>query len=308
MTDAAPLRPRPARMLAITAAWGACFVAIRSGLRDAPTLWFAALRALLAGAVLLGVAKFQHRPRPVGVRAWAQVTVLGGCNVTIAFAAMFAGTAGMAAGIAAVLANAQPLLILLPAWWLFGERPNRLAAAGAAVGFVGLAITAAPTGAPTSGAALSLLAAAAITAGTLLARRLRHLDTVTVSAWHFIIGGAGLLVLATVREGAPTIAWTPRFVLSLAFLALVGTAGAFVLWFEEIQRAPLGTVAVWTFLVPVFGLAFSAVLLGEVPRGWSFASIALVLVGLAGGLAGQPKSDNTRRGVMASAGRNDDVV
>ena len=281
-------------MLAITASWGACFVAIRWGLRDAPTLWFAALRALLAGAVLLGVARAQHRPRPRGTRAWTQISALALFNVTIAFAAMFAGTAGVAAGVAAVLSNAQPLLILLPAWWLFGERPRRTASAAAAVGFVGLALTATPTTGTSAAAVLSLLAAAAITTGTLLARRLDHLDLVVVSAWHFLIGGAGLAVLAAAREGWASIDWTPRFVASLAFLALVGTAGAFVLWFEEIQRAPLGSVALWTFLVPVFGLAFSAVFLGETPGGRSLGGIALVLVGLAGGLARPADRAGTR--------------
>ncbi len=39
-------------MLLLTASGGACFVAIRYGLADAPVLWFAAMRALLAGAVV----------------------------------------------------------------------------------------------------------------------------------------------------------------------------------------------------------------------------------------------------------------
>ena len=42
-------------MLLITAAWGSCFVAIDWGLRDAPVIWFAAFRSLLAGAVLVAV-------------------------------------------------------------------------------------------------------------------------------------------------------------------------------------------------------------------------------------------------------------
>ena len=299
---AALARPRPARMLLITASWGGCFVAIRWGLRDAPTLWFAAFRALLAGAVLLGVAHTQNRPRPNGAHAWVQISALALFNVTIAFAAMFAGTAGVAAGVAAVLSNAQPLLILLPAWWLFAERPSRIASGAATVGFVGLALTATPTTGTSSGAVLSLVAAAAITTGTLLARQLRDLDIVVVSAWHFVIGGVGIAVLAAAREGWPGIDWTPRFVAALAFLAVIGTAGAFVLWFEEIQRAPLGSVALWTFLVPVFGLAFSAVFLGEIPTGRSIAGIALVLVGVAGGLTrpggterATRSADNTRR-------------
>lgn len=112
-------------MLMITAAWGSCFVAIDWGLRDAPVLWFAAFRSLIAGALLVAMASVQHRPHPRGIAAWSQISVLALFNVTIAFAAMFAAAAALSAGVGSVLSNAQPLLILLPAWWLFGERPRR---------------------------------------------------------------------------------------------------------------------------------------------------------------------------------------
>ncbi len=272
-------------MLIITVAWGSCFVAIDWGLRDAPVLWFAAFRSLLAGTVLVGVALTQRRPLPHGLTAWSQIGVLALFNVTIAFAAMFAAAAALSAGVAAVLSNAQPLLILLPAWWLFGERPRRSAGVAAAVGFIGLAITASRSIGTTSGAALALLAAAAITTGTLLARRMPNVDVVVVSAWHFLIGGAGLSILAFMREGAPSVSWTPRFIATLAFLALVGTAGASVLWFTEVRRSPLAAVALWTFLTPVFGLTFSAIALREYPSTRELIGIALVLAGLAGGLA-----------------------
>jgi drug/metabolite transporter (DMT)-like permease len=210
-------------MVWVTAVWGACFVAIQWGLRDAPILWFAALRALVAGMTLLTAGGAQHRPRPSGARAWALITVLGLVNVTIGFGAMFAGVAGLATGTAAVLANAQPLLILLPAWWLYGEGVSRRTAGALVVGFVGLVLVAAPGGGG-AGAALSLLAAAAITGGTLLARRLGGLDVIVASGWHFVIGGAILTVIAAIVRGPPVISWTPRFIASLAFLSLVGSA------------------------------------------------------------------------------------
>ena len=140
-------------MLWITAAFGACFVAIELGLRDAPVLWFAALRAIAAGVALLAVAGVQHRPAPSGVRAWGLITVLGLVNVTVGFAAMFGGVAGLATGTAAVLANAQPLLILLPAWWLYGEAVSGRTAGALVVGFTGLVVVAVPGGGG-SGAAL----------------------------------------------------------------------------------------------------------------------------------------------------------
>ena len=74
------------------------------------------------------------------------------------------------------------------------------------------------------GAALSLLAAVAVTAGTLLARRLGPIDVVVATGWHLLIGGIALAGAAGAIEGAPAIAWTPRFIGSLSFLAVVGTA------------------------------------------------------------------------------------
>ena len=274
-----PRSPKPLRMLWITAAYGACFVLIRIGLRDAPVLWFAALRAIVAGGALLAVAGVQRRPAPSGRRAWGLITVLGLVNVTVAFAAMFGGVAGLATGTAAVLSSAQPLLILLPAWWLYGEAVSGRTAGALVVGFTGLVLVALPGGGG-SGAALSLLAAVAITAGTLLARRLGGIDVVVAAGWHFVIGGVALVVLAGAVEGAPVIAWTPRFVASLAFLALVGTAATTVVWFIEAGRSRLDILSAWTFLTPVFGIVLSAAVLGEVPAGWTAVGLVAVLMAM----------------------------
>ena len=215
-------RPRPGRMLWVTAAWGGCFVAIRWGLRDAPVLWFAALRGLVAGVALVALATAQGRPRPAGARSWWLVGLLALTNTSIAFAAMFAGVDGLATGTAAVLSNAQPLLVLLPAWWLYGERVTARTSVGLVVGFAGLLVVAVPGGGG-SRAWLSILAATAITAGTLVSRRLGGIDLIQAAGWHFLIGGAVLAGVAAAVEGLPRIDWTMRFTLSLLFLGLIGS-------------------------------------------------------------------------------------
>lgn len=272
-------RPRPGRMLWVTAAWGACFVAVRWGLRDAPVLWFATLRALVAGAALLALATVQRRPLPAGSRQWSLIGLLAVTNTTIGFAAMFAGVNGLATGTAAVLTNAQPLLILLPAWWLYGEKVTVRTSLGLTIGFAGLVVVAVPGGGG-SGAWFSILAAAAITFGTLLSRRLAGIDLVQAAGWHFLIGGVILAGIAGAVEGLPRIDWTLRFVLLLAFLALVGSALAFWAWFTETLRSPLGQLAAWTFMAPVFGILFGLVLAGERPGGWTGAGMVLVLASL----------------------------
>ncbi len=263
-------------MIWITAAYGACFVAIDLGLRDAPVLWFAALRALVAGAALVTVAGIQHRPAPGSTRAWGLIVILGLVNVTVGFGAMFAGAAGLATGTASVLSNAQPLLILLPAWWFYGEAVSARTAGALAVGFTGLLVVALPGGGG-SGAALSVLSAVAITAGTLLARRLGGIDVVVAAGWHLLVGGVALVVLAAAVEGVPVIAWTPRFIAVLAFLSLVGTAATTVAWFVEAGRSRLDILSAWTFLTPVFGILLAAIILGEVPAGWTAVGLSAVL-------------------------------
>ena len=276
--SAPPRAPRPGRMLVVTVGWGACFVAIRYGLAHAPLLWFAALRALLAGAALLAAAVLLHRPAPPRA-AWPGIAALAVVNVAVAFAAMFAGTDGVASGVAAVLANAQPLLIVLPAWALYRERPNVRTLVGLAVGFAGLVVAALPSGTG-SGALLSLGAAAAITAGTLLARRVTGVDVVMLSAWQFLAGGLLLAGWAWAVEGGPAISPNPMFLTALAFLALIGTALTYLIWFAELQVAQLVAMSAWTMLTPVFGVLLSWLLLDDRLSFEQGVGVALVLAAL----------------------------
>jgi probable blue pigment (indigoidine) exporter len=287
-------------MLLVAVAWGSCFVLIRWGLRDAPVLWFAALRALLAGAALLAAALWapgKRRERLVlhGASAWALTGVLALMNVTVAFGAMVASTTGTTTGVASVLANAQALLVVLPAWWLFGERVRAGELAGVALGFGGLVLVAAPSGAG-RGAWLALLAAVGITAGALLARLLADIDVLVLGAWQFLVGGAVLAGAAVLVEGAPVISWTPRFTAALAALALAATALPYVLWFAELRRASLTAVTAWTLLVPVAGVVLAVVVLGEgvtllEGAGDAIVVVALVLVARSGRAAARSRPD-----------------
>lgn len=69
----------------------------------------------------------------------------------------------------------------------------------------------------------------------------------------------------------------PRFIASLSFLALVGTAATTVLWFAEVRRSRLDVLTAWTFLTPVSGMALSFVAFGDRPNPWTAAGLALVL-------------------------------
>lgn len=266
-------------MVWVTLAWGACFVVISWGLRYASVLWFAGLRALVAGAAVVSLAVVRHRPMPRSARTWGWLAVYGIVDVAAVLGAMFAAAAGGAKGSAAALSNAQPLLILLPAWWLYGERPSRSTAGAGVLGLAGLTVVASADGGG-SGVWLALAAAAAATGGTLLARRMAGIDVLVATGWHLLIGGAALALTASVLNGAPRIAWTSRFVGALLFLGLIGTAATSVAWLTEARRARLDQLTAWTLAVPAVGLVLATVLLGERPSVRTLVGLVTVLVAL----------------------------
>jgi drug/metabolite transporter (DMT)-like permease len=59
---------------------------------------------------------------------------------------MFGGIVVLSTGVASALANVQPLLILLPAWWLYQERPSLTTVVAMALGLAGLLLIVVPTG------------------------------------------------------------------------------------------------------------------------------------------------------------------
>lgn len=91
ITASAVRNPNPWRMLWVTLAWGSCFVAISIGLQDAPLLWLAALRALLAGVALLLATDIQHTPLPRDRNTWIHIACLGLVNVALVYTAIVVG-------------------------------------------------------------------------------------------------------------------------------------------------------------------------------------------------------------------------
>lgn len=225
---------------------------------------------------------------------WGLISALAILNVTVAFVAMAASVTQMTTGAASVLGNAQALLVVLPAWWLFGEQPRVIEIVGVAVGFGGLMLVAAPTGAG-RGAWLALLAAAAIAAAALLARQLAAVDVLVLGAAQFLIGAAILALAAAIIDGSPLNGLSTRFMSAVLVLALAGSALPYALWFAELRRASITAVTSRTLLVPVIGLVLSVVVLGEpLTHGQIVGSAAVVAAIALVAKAGRAPCDRLR--------------
>jgi len=274
-------------MLVVIAPMAACYPAIKMGLGFAPPLQFAGTRTLLGGLVLLLVLVFRRKPLWPEARLARWILPLGVLATTLTFGAMFASPAYTGVGIASVLGNTQPLIIMVLAAMFLGEklRPFKILALG--MGLAGVTLLALPalseqTGNPVLGAMLALGSSASAAAASVTVKRLcPGKDLMALTGWQLVAGSVLLLGLSAVFEPHDAIAWTGGFVGLLLFLALTGTALSTWLWFWLLQRTEASRLSLYLFLVPVFGLLIAMSGFGERLNLLQAGGVALILMAVA---------------------------
>lgn len=179
-----------------------------------------------------------------------------------------------------------PVLTILLAWRVYGERPGRSIALGFVLALAGLVLVVDPVGgvdAHRLAGDLILLGAAVCWASyVLVARRATsRFDSITANIY---LSGSGALMLLPFsflgggweRLGnAPASAWA-----AIAYLAVGGTVIGFVLFSEGVRVVGIRPTSAFTLLVPVFGVMGAVLVLGEPLRALLVAGGALVIAGL----------------------------
>lgn len=275
------------RLVIVMLLWAGCFPLIALGLGSAPHLAFASMRAVIAGACLLGLGTLLGRPLPSDLRTWAWLLLVGFGTTTLGFLGMFHAAEFVAPGVATVIANAQPLLAAILAHVFLAERLGRRGGLGLAVGFVGIIAIAWPgmVASTTENYALGIayigLAAAGVAIGYVVMKRIAgQVDAIMAMGVQLLLGGVPLAILSLSTEDLSTIDWSWQFVTALVLLAVFVTALAFWLWFVALQEVTLSKANAFTFLVPLFGLAIGATFFDE-RLGWSsLVGSALVVIGI----------------------------
>jgi drug/metabolite transporter (DMT)-like permease len=175
-----------------------------------------------------------------------------------------------------------PIFNALLAFAFFREaRVGGLRLVGLGIGFVGVALL---VGAQPHGKLLAAFAvvgmALCYAIGTLLAGRyLRGTTPLVVALASTVVSTVAILPVGVAQ--APAEAWHGKTIASILVLGIVGTAIAYLLFFALIQRAGPNYATLVTYLVPPIALFYGTVFLDESFGATDFASLALILVGVA---------------------------
>lgn len=278
------------RLLGLTVVllWGLNFLAIRIGLDHFPPFFFAALRfAVIAIPVLL----FVPRPRV----NWRWILLYGTGFGILQFAFLFtAMRTGMPTGLASlVLQSSAPFTVLLGTVFL-RERIRPAQLAGIGVALAGMAVigwdrlehaTLLPV-------LLTLAGGLGWAFGNIGARMAGStspgFDPLHLTLWIAVVPPVPLLLLSAAAEGPTT---GPRALAAsfsgtgwpalaaLAYIAVLATIVGSGLWTYLMGRYPAGTVAPFSLLVPVVGIAAAWAFLDETPTATSLVGGVVVIGG-----------------------------
>ncbi len=107
----------------------------------------------------------------------------------------------------------------------------------------------------------------------------RGLPVLSANAWSVLYGTLFLALVALVNGQEFIVEWTPRYVLSILWLAVAGTAIGFFAYVTLIGRIGTGRTGYVTVLMPVVALILSTFFEGYVWTFYALLGVALVLVG-----------------------------
>lgn len=217
------------------------------------------LRALPAGLLLLLLV----RKLPQGSWWWKSL-VLGALNIGLFFALLFVAAYRLPGGVAATVGAVQPLVVAGLATFVLHERLRmRTVLAGIAGVFgVALLVLQSQTRLDALGLVAALGGAMSMGAGVVLSKKWGHTEKpLTTTAWQLIAGGVLLLPVASVMEGVTS--FTPENIAGYAYLAIAGTALAYVLWFRGIQQLPVTASVFLGLLSPLVATFLGWLVLGE---------------------------------------------
>jgi drug/metabolite transporter (DMT)-like permease len=265
--------------------WSSTWVGIKIGLEDCPPLLGAGVRFALAGVVLLAVAAVQRRSLRTD---WLLAGVLALAPFAFAYGLVYWGEQYVPSGLAAVLFGVLPLYTALIGAVLLPDEPLRarllagvlIAIAGLALAFLESVELGAAEKAALGATALALSPLGAAVGAIAQKLRAAELDAVVLNGWGMLGGGLLLLAASGLSESWSDFAWSAESVGSILYLALFGSAIAFVTLTVLLRQISAMAMSFLAMILPFGALVFGAALYDEAITLRALAGAALVATGL----------------------------
>ena len=285
-----PIQLNSALLAALVSVFrGANQVAIRYALTAFAPLWTAFGRMAVSCVTVFIWTRFRGVSLRLTSAEWLQFAVLGAV-FTIQISLLHWGADLTTPGYAVVLINTNPIFAsLISHFFVPGDRLSRRRLAGLAVAFAGVCAVffgrPDPTLAtrPTLGNTMITISGAMVGARTVYIQRLvQKIDPAKAVIWQMLISlpcfALGGLLLGG-HAGRDPFNW--QAIAAVTYQGVIVGGVALVLWVHLLRRHTPGSLTVFSFLTPVFGVVLSSVAFNESITARFVVGLACVIAGIA---------------------------
>jgi len=274
----------------VTLIWGSTWLVIRDQLGHVPPSWSVCYRFLIAGLVLVAVARIRRESLILDRQGLIFAGALGLAQFVINFNFVYRAELHITSGLVALV---FALLIVPNALFsriFLGKRTSVQFLAASGVAIVGIAllfvhearVDTSSDGGTLLGIGFTLMGVmAASTANVMQASHRATLYPMsTMLGWAMLIGAALDAIFAWSTVGPPVMEWRAGYIAGLLYLGVIASSLAFTLYFGLIRMIGPAMAAYTSVIIPVIAMFLSTVFEGYRWSPLAIAGCALALVGL----------------------------
>ncbi len=266
--------------------WGTSFLWIKLAVQEIGPFMLVTFRLLFGLIGLLTIMFFSKRSFARDRSTWLKFIFMGIVNTAIPFTLISWGETKIDSGLASILNGTVPLFtIVIAHFWLHDEKISASRLGGLVLGFIGVIVLVSRdigpqglTGDVLGQLAVLLAAISYATAITFSRKHLRGQNPIIQAASSLVIADSAMWLVTPVAERPMVFPAQPLTWLAIAWLGLLGTCLAYILFFSLINAWGATRASLVTYVFPVIGLLLGVLFLHEEADWRLWAGSALVVV------------------------------
>ncbi len=267
--------------------WGSTWLFIKIGLRDLPPISFAAIRFLIAVLILTAIIAVRRLALPRSSKDWWMLAGTGVLAFSLNYGLIFWGEQYISSGLAALLQATIPAFGLVIAHiHLPAERMTPLKFVGVILGIAGVGVifsnqlTFAGPKALAGSVALVISSICVAYSNVLVKAYAKNLEPTLIAGGQMCLFPLAIIGFAT--EGSPlNFHWTGMAIISLFYLAIVGSVIAFILYYWLVRRIDVTKSMLIALVTPVTAVLLGMLVLHEEMNWRTLVGGALIMSGIA---------------------------
>lgn len=295
MTNTSAVRPDTATLAAfvgVVLIGSSNAIAVKVTVEELAPFWGAALRFILAGALLVGVVIATRRSFPRG-RSLLGAALYGVFGFAASYGLMYPALREVPAGTAMVLISMAPLFTFGLAIVHGQERFHTQGLVGGLIAVVGIGIVFVDqldADVPLVPLLFILLTAAAMAESGVIVKAIPRSDPFATNGVAMLVGAAILLILSFAAGEPQALPAQTETWLAVGYLVVLGSAVMFALYVFALQRWTASAVSYVTLLMPLVTVGVAAILTGDSITPSFLVGSAVILGGVYVGafLKGRP--------------------